>query len=343
MAISRQPDPGRSEDPARAVKRFALELGFDAVGICDLRPVEGGALRSWLDAGHAATMGYMGRQAARRERPADIVAGATRAVVTLTSYYDRDTAPKRGARVARYAWGEDYHRVLGDRLEALAAHLRALGAGAERTRAYVDAGPVPERELARRAGLGWIAKNTMLIAPSIGSYTFIGCVLTDLPLACDTPFTADHCGSCRACLDACPTAAFPAPLVLDARRCISYLTIEHRGDFDAARHDAVGDWLFGCDVCQEVCPWNDKFALPTSEPRFAPRPELAAPDPGRLAEIGDDEFQRLYTGTAFERARAVGLRRNARAVLANAPRRRASPDAGTDGRSGAAITRRDSE
>ncbi len=218
---------------SRTVKALATELGFDAVGICNLAPVERGALRQWLDSGHAADMGYMGRQARRRTQPADIVSGATRAVVTLSSYYHSGADPTPGARVARYAWGEDYHRVIGERLEALAGGLCDIGASPDRTRSYVDAGPVPERELAQRAGLGWMAKNTMLINPSIGSYTFIGCVLTDLELACDTPFSADHCGSCRACLEACPTDAFPSDRVVDSRRCISYLTIEHRGDFDA--------------------------------------------------------------------------------------------------------------
>lgn len=307
------------------VKEFAATAGFDAAGICDLHPVDRGALRAWLEAGCDASMGYMGRQARRRENPAEIVVGATRAVVTLSSYYQADTAPAAGGRVARYAWGEDYHAVLGEKLTQLANRLCELGGHPDRTRAYVDAGPVPERELAQRAGLGWIAKNTMLIHPSIGSYTFIGCVLTDLPLACDIPFAADHCGSCRACLDACPTDAFPAERVLDARRCISFLTIEHRGAFDDAQSRAVDDWLFGCDVCQEVCPWNEKFARVSSEPRLRPRSDLASPSPARLLTITSAEFAEKYTGTAFERTRADGLRRNAEAVLVNRSSRRVTP------------------
>lgn len=304
-------------ESSRVVKDFAIALGFDAVGVCDLGPIERDALRAWLAAGYAANMGYMGRQARRREYPAEIVDGATRAVVTLTSYFQPGSEPRPGARVARYAWGEDYHLVLGDKLAALADRLCELGADPSRTRCYSDAGPVPERELAQRAGLGWIAKNTMLIHPGIGSYTFIGCVLTDLPLACDAPFASDHCGSCRACLDACPTDAFPGERVLDARRCISYLTIEHRGPFDALQSAAVGDWLFGCDVCQEVCPWNDKFARPASEPRLRPRPQLANPSLALLSNINPSEFAETYAGTAFERTRDSGLRRNAAAVVAN--------------------------
>jgi epoxyqueuosine reductase len=218
--------------------------------------------------------------------------------------------------VAQYAWSRDYHLVLGERLERLAAALRDEHPGA-RTRCYVDAGPVPERELAQRAGLGWIAKNTMLIHPHIGSFTFIGVVLTDAPLSPDLPFDADRCGTCRACLDACPTQAFPDERVLDARRCISYLTIERRGEFTADERAMVGEWLFGCDVCQDVCPWNVRFAAATLDPGFAPRAELAAPDVFALLDAGEPAFAARYGDTAFERPGAAGMRRNAAAVLHN--------------------------
>jgi epoxyqueuosine reductase len=305
-------------DLASAVKDAALRLGFDAVGICDLQPVERTALRDWLERGYAATMQYMHRQATKRQEPARIAPGSTRAVMVLKRYYAPDPPDSaRRARVARYAWGEDYHRVLGSKLAELAEALVALGADRSATRWYVDAGPVPERELAQRAGLGWIAKNTLLIHPRLGSFTFIAGVLTDLPLAVDEPFVADHCGSCRACLDACPTDAFPNARLLDAARCISYLTIEHRGAFSAAQGRMVGDWLFGCDVCQDVCPWNDKFAQPTDEPRFAPRPQLVAADPHELVTIDAAEFRRRYADTAFERPNRDGIARNAAQVIEN--------------------------
>ncbi len=309
--------PGDTKPRSQTLKSAALDIGFDAVGICDLSGVHRNALDSWLAAGHAGTMGYMQRQADRRRSPATIVAGATRAIVTLSSYFQPNQSPSPGARVARYAWGEDYHDVIGQRLERLASKAIDLGASPEKTRAYVDAGPVPERELAQRAGLGWIAKNTMLIHPSVGSYTFIGCVLTDLDLECDVPFSTDHCGSCQACIEACPTDAFPENRVLDARRCISFLTIEYRSDFDAEQSPAIGDWVFGCDICQEVCPWNGKFALPTKEPRFTPRPNLAKPDLSTLLEQSESEFADHYNGTAFERTRRSGIQRNARAVTEN--------------------------
>src|SRR5882672_2684816 len=228
----------------------------------------------------------------------------------------------RGGRVAQYAWSADYHHVLGRRLERLAAAVREIVPGAT-TRCYVDAGPVPERELAQRAGLGWIGKNMMLIDPDRGSFTFIGVVLTDAELAADLPFEADRCGTCRACLDACPTSAFVAPGVLDARRCISYLTIEHTAEFSDAEQQLVGEWLFGCDVCQDVCPWNVKFARPTRDVELGVRPEITEPDLTALLDGSADAFQRGFGDTPFERPGVAGMRRNATAVLAN--RRRAHP------------------
>ncbi len=330
--VSRLPSPdpdlpspasARPSALSRRAKHAARAIGFDAAGICDLRPIERAALRDWLERGYAGSMRYMHRQAAQRREPQRIVPGSCRAVVVLKNYFQ--SSPSRGrppARVARYAWGEDYHRVLGDMLARLADELIALGSTVEHTRWYVDAGPVPERELAERAGLGWIAKNTMLIHPRLGSFTFIATVFTDLPLAVDEPFEADRCGTCRRCLDACPTDAFPAERVLDARRCISYLTIEHRGPFDTTQEQMVGDWLFGCDVCEDVCPWNVKFAAATDELRFAPRPEVVNLAPEALSKFDAAEFRARYADTAFERPGRKGMARNARAVLVNRAGRR---------------------
>ena len=319
---------GEASRTTVAVKRRALELGFDAVGIATLEPnAHADELHRWLEAGYAGTMTYMARQADMRAHPARIMPDAQVAVVTLTNYFHGSPHPAatpRGsapARVAQYAWSTDYHLVLGRRLERLAGAICELVPGA-RTRCFVDAGPVPERELAQRAGLGWIGKNTVLIRPGLGSFTFIGVVFTNAALLPDLPFAADRCGSCRRCLDACPTDAFVEPRVLDSRRCISYLTIEHRGPFTAGEDRLVGDWLFGCDVCQEVCPWNVRFAEPTADAELAARPALVAPDPVELSVAGgssdeSDAFDRRYGDTAFERPGAAGMSRNARAVLAN--------------------------
>jgi epoxyqueuosine reductase len=190
-------------------------------------------------------------------------------------------------------------------------------AGPGRYRAYVDAGPLPERELARRAGLGWVAKNTMLIHPKLGSFTFIGVLLTDLELERDEPFETEHCGTCRKCLDACPTQAFPAAGVLDATRCISYLTIEARSDVPERLRPLVGDWLFGCGICQDVCPWNVKFAPETTEPRYRARPEAEWPTLDEVLRMDERGFDAVFGDTALERAGRAGLVRNARVVLEN--------------------------
>jgi epoxyqueuosine reductase len=306
-------------DVSIELKRRALGLGFDAVGIAPLEVnPHAAALDRWLEAGYAGTMAYLHRQAAKRTDPRLIMPEARSAVVTLTNYFHSPVSPPEtgSARVAQYAWSTDYHRIIAPRLEQLAAAIAELIPGSQ-SRTFVDAGPVPERDLAQRAGLGWIGKNTMLIDPAIGSFTFIGTVLTDAALEPDAPFAADRCGTCRACLDACPTAAFPEAHVLDARRCISYLTIERRGDFSGVEREQVGEWLFGCDICQDVCPWNVRFAHATPDAAFTPRPDTAHPDLAQLLRIESTSFASRYGETAFERPGVEGMRRNAQAVLDN--------------------------
>ncbi|HXY19953.1 MAG TPA: tRNA epoxyqueuosine(34) reductase QueG [Gemmatimonadales bacterium] len=303
---------------AAATKARAGELGFGACGVTDLSPSEAGAaLDRWLALGYHGQMQYMEKQAPRRRQPARAWAGARSAVVVLHNYWQADAEPATGrGRIARYALGDDYHAVMRAKLEQLGAGLVAA-AGAGRFKAYADAGPLPERELARRAGLGWIGKNTMLIRPRLGSFTFIGVVLTDLLLATDQPFEADRCGTCRRCLDACPTRAFPEPRVLDATRCISYLTIEALGPVPESLKPAVGDWLFGCDVCQDVCPWNVSFVEETREPRYRARPAVDWPMLRDIVTMGEGQFEEAFGATALERAGRAGLARNATVVIEN--------------------------
>ncbi len=297
----------------RAVKSRALELGFDAVGIADLSPIEhASSLIEWLDRGMAGDMRYMHRQANKRLRPQKILPGASRAIVVVRNHFSKD--PKRQVntgRVARFARGTDYHTTLAGPLEELSAFVRSVGSAECTARWYVDAGPVPERELAQRAGLGWIGKNTMLIDPRLGSFTFLATVLTNLELDVDEPFNADRCGSCRRCIDACPTKAFAEARVLDARRCISYITIEQKGEIAPDLRQLVGDWVFGCDTCQEVCPWNRKFARESRDGGLGTDPTLAQLDLEWLASVAEREFRQTLGGTAMARPGAAGMRRNA--------------------------------
>ena len=296
-----------------AVKARARELGFDRVGVGPATPPpHAAAFEAWLDAGHAATMSYLARGRADRLDPARLLPGARSVVAVALSYKPApDDASSPG--VASYARGADYHDVLRERLAMLAVCLRETAGPETASRVAVDTSAVLERDLAARAGLGWIGKNTNLLAPELGSLFFIGIVLTTAELAFDEALP-DRCGTCTACLDACPTRAFPAPYVLDARRCISYLTIEHRGDMDDALRESVGEWLFGCDICQDVCPWNAK-AVPTREPALR-----AAGPLGPIAELlalTPPAFRARFHGSAMTRAKRAGLLRNAAIVLGN--------------------------
>jgi epoxyqueuosine reductase len=298
---------------AAQVKERAQALGFMACGITDLSPTpHGEELDEWLSRGYAGTMRYLNRQASRRKEPQRIAIDARTAIVVLDNYFAAGT-PTKPPKIARYARGQDYHLDLGRRLDQLATWLTQQGAALARS--YVDVGPVPERELARRAGLGWIGKNTMLIRPGAGSFFFIGTVLTDLQLAVDLPFDADRCGNCTRCLDACPTAAFPAPHVLDATRCISYHTIEFRGPFEEEVAAQLDGWAFGCDVCNEVCPWNIRFAEPSSNLAYRARKELEAADLEFFDRMSEEEFTRRFGDTPLERPGLAGMRRNWHAAL----------------------------
>ena len=304
---------------AEAVRAEALRIGFVACGVASLEPSQrADALDRWLAHGYAGAMGYLPRQARKRKAPATITPGARTAVVVLENYAVGPATPAaddEAFHVASYARGMDYHLVTHGRLHRLSEWLKAQGAGIAHT--WVDDSPVPERELAERAGLGWIGKNTMLIHPRIGSFTFIGTVFTDLELGNDAPAVVDMCGTCTRCLEACPTDAFVEERVLDATRCISYLTIEQRVDPAPELAAQLDGWAFGCDVCNSACPWNIKFALPTAVPEFHDRGDPDRHDPQVFEEMDHPEFQRRFADTALARPGLDRMRRNVRLAVAS--------------------------
>lgn len=307
------------------VVTLAHALGFDLAGVSRAEPgVHAAFFREWIERGYGGEMAYLARRVEERSDPRLVLEGA-RSVIAVGFVYDPGERPEPDGpafRVARYAGGDDYHDVLVDRLRALEAGLEPLAGRPVRTRGYVDTGPVLERAFAAQAGLGWIGKNTLLIHPRLGSYLFLGVVLTDLALE---PGAAepDHCGSCRACLDACPTDAFPEPYVLDATRCLSYTTIELRGAIPESLREGQGDWGFGCDVCQEVCPWNARARREVpGDPlglraRIAPRPEWQAPTLAWLLDLDEEAWRAATRRTALRRTKYRGLLRNALVAAGN--------------------------
>jgi len=309
-------------DKSRLVGQLAQELGFDRVGVTRAAPSPAESYyRRWLASGYAGSMAYLRRHIALREDPSLLLPGARSIICVAASYARAEdrAAPAAGTgRISCYVRGADYHRVLGGRLRCLVQRLRERLPEAFDARVFVDTGPLLERRLAASAGLGWIGKNTMLLHERLGSYLFLGEVVTTLELEPDAP-AIDRCGRCTRCLDACPTRAFPRPYELDASRCISYLTVEHRGTVPPEFHKAIGDWVYGCDVCQEVCPFN-RHAPDASLPELVSGglpPRLPLLD---LLTLGSSAYRRLTHGTAARRARRNMWRRNAAIALGNAER-----------------------
>jgi epoxyqueuosine reductase len=300
------------------IKAQACGLGFDLAGITSLGPVEtAAAFEAWVARGYAGEMDYLARGAAKRLDSRLPVPGAASAIVVCLDYGGR--APS--GPVARYARGDDYHDLMLGKLEQLHEWLESEVGSPVAGKAYVDTGPLLERDLARRAGLGWFGKNTNLVNPDIGSFFFIGALLVDLDLTPDTPFEADRCGTCTRCLDACPTGAFVEPRLLDATRCISYLTIELKGAIPEDLRIQMGDHIYGCDICQDVCPYNIKFAQELREPAFAPRAAIGNRDAQSIARdllaMDDEGFRTAFRNSPMKRAKRLGLSRNAAVVLGN--------------------------
>ncbi len=305
---------------ARSTKDRARALGFDAYGIAAAGepPDPEDRLGAWLEQGHHADMAWMARTAAVRREARAKLRGARSVVVVARNYYaDRPQAGTGSGKVSRYAWGRDYHKVLRKPLIELARHIESLEPGA-RTYASVDTGPVLERAWAQRAGVGAIGKHSLALRRDMGSWFFLGTVLTTVELEPDAP-AEDICGTCRLCIDACPTSAIVEPRVVDSKRCISYQTIENRGEIPGDLHSKHGDWVFGCDVCQEVCPWN-RFATTATEENFLPRAGHANPDLDALLALDEESFDAEFAGTAIRRAKYAGMMRNAAIAKANQTR-----------------------
>ena len=306
---------------SESVKHRAREIGFDLCGVAPaLSFPELAFFREWIDRGYAGTMGYLPRSAERRGDVRRVEPSARTVIMTGSVYnagepYSTERHDPSIGEVARYAWSEDYHHVLGARLESLIAWMREHHPETFVARAYVDTGPVQERVYAQYAGLGWIGKNSCLINAEVGSWMLLGAIICSLPLKPDAP-AVDQCGTCTLCLEACPTGAFVEPRVLDATRCLSYLTIEYRGSIPEEHREAVGNHLFGCDICQEVCPWNGG-PITTSDPSWASRPDLNLPNLIALWRGSDDDLAAFIGDTAMTRAGVRGLRRNLAVALGN--------------------------
>ncbi len=309
---------------ARSIKDWGRELGFQQVGIAD---VDLGTheqyLQDWLAAGYQGEMDYMAAHGHKRSRPAELVEGTRRVISVRMDYLPGDTgmaerlADPEQAYVSRYALGRDYHKLVRKRLQQLAERIQGV-VGPFGYRAFVDSAPVLEKALAQQAGLGWIGKNTLLLSRQAGSWFFLGELFVDLPLPMDEPHNREHCGSCRACLDICPTGAFAGERLLDARRCISYLTIELKGSIPLELRPLIGNRVFGCDDCQLVCPWN-RFARPTGESDFLPRHGLDNSQLAALFRWSEEEFLQRTEGSPLRRAGYQRWLRNLAVGLGNAP------------------------
>ncbi len=298
----------------------AARLGFARAGVCPaITPAGIARFDQWLAAGYAGQMHYLPDRRAAYEHPRHVLDGVRSLLVLAFDYrtVEPPAAQPGQGRVSRYAWGDDYHDLVRARLQSL-CDLCTAKVPTARVRGVIDTAPLLEREFAELAGLGWLGKNTLLLNKQAGSYFFLAALLTDLEMEYDSPHAADHCGTCRACLDACPTEAFVAPYVLDARRCISYLTIESREPIPRELRPGVGDWLFGCDVCQDVCPWN-RHAPVVDEPQLQPHEAQTSLDLLPLFALDDASFRRRFRDTPLWRPKRRGILRNAAIVLGNRP------------------------
>ncbi len=297
------------------IKQFAIDAGFDRVSIVPAVRLDDEAerLSEWLDAGYHASMDWIAREPQRRADPREIFPAARSVVVVLKNYYTdhRHTSP---GKISRYAWGDDYHDVVGSGLRTMLERIR-LEVPEIEGKVCVDTAPMMDKAWAVRAGLGWIGKHSNVITRDLGSWVFIGELILDLELEYDSGLVEDHCGTCTACLDACPTSAIVEPYIVDSVKCISYATIEYRGDQippEVSSH--LDGWLYGCDICQDVCPWN-RFEKPTSDVRFEPRLGQTSVEPNGILEMEHPEYVERFRRSPIKRAKLNGLKRNAKHLM----------------------------
>lgn len=300
-----------------AIRHRALELGFHNVGIAEVdvsNLPSADPLQRWLAQGYHADMAWMTNP--KRQDIRQVMPEVRSVICVALNYYSPGPRPEGSqyAKIARYGWGRDYHKVLHKKLKALTIWLQAQGENIQ-ARYYADTGPVPDKVWAERAGIGWIAKNGNLITREYGSWVFLGEVLTNLELIPDRPHTA-HCGTCTRCMEACPTGAIPAPAVVDANRCIAYHTIENRAEALPETLDLQG-WVAGCDICQEVCPWNQRFAQSTDVTEFQPYPWNIAPTLAELSQLSESDYEQRFPASALRRIKPWMWRRNAQANLSS--------------------------
>lgn len=314
----------QSGDLRESILDKARDLGFQIVGVTSPDPPPHMTLfENWLKEGRHGEMDYLAsdRSISRRANP-HLILPECRAVLVLGARYPSPdeieiTRSESTGRVASYAWGMDYHDVLIERMDTLVKYIEEQVGGSVPNRCYTDTGPVMERELGQRAGLGWIGKNTCLINPKAGSYFFMAEIFLGIDLEPDKPFTADYCGSCRRCIEACPTDCIMSDRTIDSRRCISYLTIELKGVIPQELRALMGDWIFGCDICQQVCPWNRRFAKPAGDSLFSPNPEVPRPRLVQELALTEEQFQNKFKGSPVKRAKRRGYLRNVAVALGN--------------------------
>jgi epoxyqueuosine reductase len=302
----------------KEIRLAAAEIGIDLVGVAPAEPLdcETRHLEEWLAAGYHGEMAWMAREPKKRSDPRMVYPEAKTVLVAAVNYFTphRHKADRGTGKISRYAWGDDYHDILKAKLRTLLARIQAEEPAAQ-GKICVDTAPVMEKAWAVRAGIGWLGKHTNVITKELGSWVFIGEILLNIDVERDTAPIDDHCGSCTACLDACPTNAIVEPYVVDSARCISYATIEHRGDtLPADINGSLDGWIYGCDICQDVCPWN-RFEQPTEEKRFEPRNNETSLDLASLSGMTHEEYVERFRGSAMKRAKLSGLTRNANYIM----------------------------